>query len=101
LDPYVRLVASATQPTITCENDGTGSARFDHTQIVALIGQRCCDEIDRILGHPVELLGVRFTDALGRDVDGPITHGVTLVGFRLSARAAIDPPPFPRQRNAP
>jgi hypothetical protein len=77
-----------TPTSITCEHDGTGSARFEFAQIVALIGRSCCDEIERELGRRIEPLGVRFVDALGREVEGAITDGVTLVGFRLSARNA-------------
>lgn len=87
-----------TPASITCQEDGTGSARFEFAQIVALIGRSCRDEIERELGRRIEPLGVRFVDALGRDADGAITDGVTLVGFRLSARNAttgvevLDPP---------
>lgn len=89
---------SVSPASITCEEDGTGSARFEFAQVVALIGRSCCDAIERELGRRIEPLGVRFVDALGRDADGAITDGVTLVGFRLSARTAtagvevLDPP---------
>lgn len=79
-------MASRRPTCITCEEDGTGSARFEHAQILDLVGEHCCAEIGRTLGRRVELLGVSFVDALGRDVHGPIPNGVALVGFRLATR---------------
>jgi hypothetical protein len=74
--------AGGSQPLVLrLEQDGTGSASFDWAQVFDTLTsgfERC---VDAALGRDTHVLGIRFVDADGRPVSGPVPLGVALVGF--------------------
>jgi hypothetical protein len=74
--------AGDTEPLVVrLEQDGTGSASFDWTQVFETLTsgfERC---VDSALGRDTHVLGIRFVDADGRPVSGPVPLGVAIVGF--------------------
>ena len=63
------------------EQDGTGSASFDWPQVVDALTSELERSVSAALGRATRVLGLRFVDADGRTVTGPVPSGVVLVGF--------------------
>lgn len=63
------------------ECDGTGSASFDWSQIFDTLASGLEGHVNAALGRETHVLGIRFIDADGRHVSGPVPAGVALVGF--------------------
>jgi len=63
------------------EPDGTGSASFDWRQICGALASGLQREVSVALGCDTHMLGIRFVDADGRAVNGPVPDGLALVGF--------------------
>jgi len=76
--------ASANPLVLRLEQDGTGSASFDWPQVVDALTSEFERHVDAALGRSTRVLGMRFVDADGRAVNGPVPSGVVLVGFTTS-----------------
>jgi len=66
---------------VRLEQDGTGSASFDWPQVVTALTAAFEREVTLALGRTASVVGLRFVDADGRAVEGPVPSGVVLVGF--------------------
>jgi hypothetical protein len=69
---------------ISIDVSGIGCASFDSvdhldTPLATIVASIECE-----LDEAIEVLGVRHLDGDGREVDQPVAHGVTLIGFRRS-----------------
>ena len=74
--------AGGSQPLVVrLEQDGTGSASFDWRQVFDTLASGFERHVHAALGRDTHVLGIRFVDADGRPVSGPVPAGVTLVGF--------------------
>ena len=63
------------------EPDGTGSASFDWRHVFVALASGLHREVSAALGRDTHMLGIRFVDADGRAVNGPVPDGLALVGF--------------------
>lgn len=63
------------------EQDGTGSASFNWAQVLDALTSGLQQHVNVALGRGTHVLGLRFVDADGRDVNGPVPSGLVLVGF--------------------
>jgi hypothetical protein len=71
-----------TGPLEVCvEIDGTGSASFEWPPVLDALTHALEQRVCGALGEDVAIIGVRFIDADGRAVIGPVPDGLTLVGF--------------------
>ena len=68
------------------EADGTGCASVPSEAYLALAVATALDEVESAVSSPVEMLGVRYLDADGRDTELPVTGGLALIGFRTAGR---------------
>ena len=66
---------------VRVERDGTGSASFDWAHMLAALRHEFELQVRAAVRGDVEIIGVRFVDADGRSVHGPVPGGVALVGF--------------------
>ena len=74
--------AGGSQPLqLHLEQDGTGSASFDWSQVFDALASGLEQHVNAALSRDVRVLGIRFVDADGRPVSGPVPAGVALVGF--------------------
>jgi hypothetical protein len=71
-----------TEPlALRVEPDGTGSASFDWAPILDALTCGLEQLVRGALGMRVSVIGIRFVDADGRSVAGPVPTGIALVGF--------------------
>jgi hypothetical protein len=73
------------------EQDGTGSASFDWSQVVDTLTSGFERHVDAAIGRNTSVLGMRFVDADGRPASGPVPSGVVLVGFTTSQQKESEP----------
>lgn len=74
--------ASGSQPLVLhLEQDGTGSASFNWSQVFDALASGLEQHVNAALRRDTCVLGIRFVDADGRSVSGPVPSGVALVGF--------------------
>jgi hypothetical protein len=74
--------ARAAEPLVTrLERDGAGSAAFDWPQVLNALTGGLRGRVESAIGKNVDVLGVRFLDADGRETTGPAPSGTTIVAF--------------------
>ncbi|HEY7136073.1 MAG TPA: hypothetical protein VIB48_13495 [Acidimicrobiia bacterium] len=75
-------IAQVAEPLVTrLERDGAGSAAFDWPQVLSALTGGLRGRVESVLGKDVDVLGVRFLDADGREAAGPVPSGTTIVAF--------------------
>jgi hypothetical protein len=76
---------------VRVEPDGTGSASFGWAHVLEALRSGFEPQVRSAVRGDIEIIGVRFVDADGRPVHGPVPAGVALVGF--TTRGSRQPRP--------
>lgn len=70
---------------IHLEVDGHGAIAVPWAELAALVAGGDGTPLAQLIGHPVEVLGVRCMDADGREVSTALTGWTLHIGFRSPA----------------